>query len=82
MNEKYHLGDAKICPMFLYIRHAEETMDEFILLLNFTFTFIIFKRFYLFIHERHRERGKDTDRGRSREPDLGPIPGLQDHALG
>ena len=25
-----------------------------------------FKRFYLFFHERHRERGKDTGRGRSR----------------
>ena len=25
-----------------------------------------FLGFYLFIHERHRERGRDTDRGRSR----------------
>ena len=29
---------------------------------------IIFKRFYLFIHERHRERGRDIGKGRSRLP--------------
>ena len=40
---------------------------------------------YLFIHERHTERGRDTGRGRSRLPaeilmqDL--IPGLRDHDL-
>ena len=28
--------------------------------------FFFFKRFYLFIHERHRERGRDIGRGRSR----------------
>ena len=28
--------------------------------------FIIFLRFYIFIHERHRKRGRDTGRGRSR----------------
>ena len=27
-----------------------------------------FLRFYLFIHERHREKGRDTGRGRSRLP--------------
>ena len=48
----------------------------------------IFKSFYLFIHERHkhRERGRDTGRGRSRlhtgSPKLDSIPGLQDHTLG
>ena len=44
------------------------------------------KRFYLFIHETERERGRDTSRGRSRlhagsltwDSNLG----LQDHALG
>ena len=41
-----------------------------------------FLRFYLFIHERHTERGRDIGRGRSRlhegspmwEPDVGPHP--------
>ena len=49
----------------------------------------IFLRFYLFIHEKHREereRGRDTGRGRSRlhagSPTRDSIPGLQDHALG
>ena len=45
----------------------------------------IFKRFYLFIHERHTERGRDTGRGRSRLPVGSPmwdsIPGPQDHDL-
>ena len=31
-------------------------------------SFFFFKRFYLFIHERHRERGRDIGRGRSRLP--------------
>ena len=42
-------------------------------------------KIYLFIHERHRERGRDTGRGRSRLPAGSPmwdsIPGLQDHTL-
>ena len=45
-----------------------------------------FLRFYLFIHERHRERGRDTGRGRSRlhagSLTWDSILGLQDHTLG
>ena len=41
------------------------------------------QRFYLFIHERHRERGRDTGRGRSRlhvgSPMQDLIPGPWDH---
>ena len=40
--------------------------------------FDFFFRFYLFIHERHTERGRDIGRGRSRfpvgEPDVGLHP--------
>ena len=47
---------------------------------------MIFLKLYLFINEKHRERGRDTGRGRSRlhagSPMWDPIPGLQDHALG
>ena len=47
------------------------------------FIYLFFKRFYLFIHERHRERGRDIGRGRSRlhagSPMWDSIPGLQDH---
>ena len=32
---------------------------------------MIFKRFYLFIHVRHRERGRDIGRGRRRLPMVG-----------
>ena len=42
-------------------------------------------RFYLFIHERHRERSRDPGRGRSRLPTGSPmwdsIPGPQNHDL-
>ena len=33
------------------------------------FFFSFFKRFYLFNHKRHRERGRDIGRGRSRLPE-------------
>ena len=29
---------------------------------------LFFKRFYVFLHERHRKRGRDTGRGKSRFP--------------
>ena len=39
--------------------------------------FLFLKIFYLFIHERHRERGRNIGRERSRlhEPDVGLDPG-------
>ena len=44
-----------------------------------------FKRFYLFIHERHTERGRDIGRGRSRlhtgSQMWDSILGFRDHAL-
>ena len=47
---------------------------------------LFLKRFYLFIHQRQRERGRDTGRGRSRlysgSPMWDSIPGLQDQILG
>ena len=50
---------------------------------NFSFPVLcicfLFLRFYLFINERHRERGRDTCRGRSWLP--AGSPGLQDHVL-
>ena len=46
---------------------------------------LFFLRFYLFIPERHRERGRDPGRGRSRvhagSPMRNSIPGLRGHAL-
>ena len=48
--------------------------------------FYLKKIFYLFIHKRHRERGRDTGRGRSRlhagSLIWDSIPSLQDQALG
>ena len=42
-------------------------------------------RFYLFIHERHRERSRDLGRGRRRFPTGSPmwdsIPGPLDHSM-
>ena len=52
----------------------------------FHFFFFFLLRFYLFIHERCTERGRDTGGGRSRlhtgSPTQDSIPGLQDHAPG
>ena len=46
---------------------------------------LIFKIFYLFIHERHTERGRDISRGGSRllagSPMQDLIPGPRDHVL-
>ena len=48
-------------------------------------SFFVFQRFYLFIHERHTERGRDIGSGRSRLPEGSPrwdsIPGPWDHNL-
>ena len=45
----------------------------------------LFLRFYLFIYERHKEKGRDIGRGRSRllkgSAMQDSIPGLWDHAL-
>ena len=42
----------------------------------------LLKRFYLFIHERHRERESQTQaEGEAGSPTWGSIPGLQDHDL-
>ena len=40
---------------------------------------LFFLLFYLFIHERYRQREKQAP---CREPDVGLTLGLQDHALG
>ena len=53
----------------------------------YTFLFLkkILKRFYLFIHERHREREAETqaegEAGSTQEPNVGLDPGSRDHAL-
>ena len=49
------------------------------------YKFFLKKIFYLFIHEIHTERGRDTGRGRSRLPVGSPvqdsIPGPRGHTL-
>ena len=64
--------------------------EHYVLLFNFSIVdrkkrlFFFFLRFYLLIHERHTERGRDTGRGRSRlhagSPMWDLIPGPRDHA--
>ena len=53
---------------------------------NRGYLFRDFKKDYLFIHERHTERGRETGRGRSRlpagEPDAGLDPGTWGHSEG
>ena len=67
---------------------ALESVIQFISILHMLkniFKGFFFLRFYLFIHERHRERGRDTGRGRSRlhagSLTWDSIPGRQDHDL-
>ena len=52
---------------------------------GFSFFFFFFLGFYLYIHERHREGGRDTGRGKSRLPAVrlmqDSISGPWDHAL-
>lgn len=50
-------------------------------------SFFFFLRFYLFIHERHREKREaetqaEGEAGSTGSPMWDSIPGLQDHALG
>ena len=67
-----------------YLQHIQITKEY--IFMNVPIEYVIFLRFYLFIHERHRERGRDTGRGRSRlhagNPTRNLNPGLQDHTLG
>ena len=61
-------------------------MNEIICAESLQFFLFFFFRNYLFIHERHIERDRDTGRGRSQlyEGSLtwDPILGLQDEASG
>ena len=54
-DEEEWIGDPE--DKVLYISQSEEQNEREFL-----------KSFYLFIHERHRERGRDTGRERSRFP--------------
>ena len=76
-----------------YIRSVctSENKDIYLVYLKkyFYIFLYIFKRFHLFIHERHSERGRDIGRGRSRgrnrlpwgSPMQNSIPGPRDHTL-
>ena len=69
----------------ILVMGVEGTCDTYWVLYVSDESPIFFLRFYLFIHERHRERGRDTGRRRSRlhagSPTRDSIPGLQDHDL-
>ena len=63
----------------------EEVQKTFLKISSFPLTTFLSLRFYLFIHERRRERGRDIGRGRSRpsvgSPMRNSIPGSRDHTL-
>ena len=54
-------------PFSSPLKYAHYTWLSLVLYLFYhTIYFYFLKRFYLFIHERHTDRGRDTGRGRSR----------------
>ena len=69
----------------MYIQTSIQDQGIYIQKLHSKYHSLFLKRFYLFIHERHTERGRDTGRGRSRlhagSPMQDSIPGPRDHAL-
>ena len=86
LNDPYNLnGKHEIWPTMLIVEE-HGTPDQVIPLPLVTVCLVFFLRFYLFIHDRLRERSRDTGRGRSRLPAgswmWDSIPEFQDHALG
>ena len=79
-------GGEQVCFwLFALSADSSKSLGPWLLRGTASLQCAIFKRFYLFIHERHKERGRDTGRGRGRVP-VGSlmqnsIPGLRDHAL-
>ena len=67
-------------PFFSTLKKIFGIYYEFMYIIGF------FLRFYLFMIDTEREKGRDTGRGRSRlhagSPTRAWIPGLQDHTLG
>ena len=78
---------ARICPALMQkkdLQQDQANREGFLLPIT---TLIFLKKIFIyFFHERQRERGRHTGRGRSRvhtgNPTRDSIPALQDHALG
>lgn len=79
-----------VCKYVFYLGKHLELKIKYLKILALCLMLFLknfFKRFYLFIHERHRERERaaETGRGKSRlhagSPTWDLIPGLQDHTL-
>ena len=83
MKPPYHLWDTYY--EFIFVEKWTILLSHVIAFTSSQILLIFFLRFYLFIH-RHRERGWDTGRGKSRlhtgSPMWDSIPGLQDHTPG
>ena len=79
---KNYMGLGKIqIPSLVY---SGENLSTFCSVESVEVISIFFKRYYLFIHERHRERQRHRQREKQapcREPDVGLDPELQDHTL-
>ena len=89
-----HLHRPSFCPLYILVPCsvtgicyslclADSSPDPYVSGSFLSLRLFFFLRFYLFIHERHRERGRDVGRGRSRLPTgtlmQDSIPGPQDH---
>ena len=70
----------------LFPAESKYSMCHILILIKWIWTQYIFLRFYLFIHERHRKKARDTGRRRrsrlhARSPMRDSIPEIRDHTL-
>ena len=80
-----YTGGHPHCYRWIDMALVPSEMELFLTIMKTNLVLFFWKRLYLFIHERHKERGRDIGRERSRLPPgslmRDSIPGPQNHNL-